>query len=183
MLFRSRFLEKIWKLNSKLKNKKSKLQFKNEKLEALLHKTIKKVSDDIETMRFNTAVSALMVLVNELEKELEISAQNYETLLRLLAPFAPHIAEELWSLLGHKKSIHVEPWPVYDRKLASVGNKTLVIQVNGKVRGTITLTEELSEEEIKSRVFTLPEIKKWLDEKQIVKIIYVKDRLINIVVT
>jgi len=149
---------------------------------SLLHRTIKKVSEDIEAMRFNTAVSAMMVLVNEMEKSQNISREQYEVLLRLLAPFAPHISEELWLSLGHKKSIHLEPWPVFDAGIAVAESFTLVVQVNGKVRSNILIEGEITEEEARSRALSLPEVIKWLDGKEVKKVIYVKGRIINVVV-
>ncbi len=177
-----RFLEKIWNLFKKTEITNHKSQTTTSKLDSLLHKTIKKVGEDIEAMRFNTAVSAMMVLANEFEKAAEISRSEYETFLKLLAPFAPHIAEELWAALGHKTSISIAPWPKYDSTLAASGTKTIVVQVNGKVRASIEAEGELSEEYAKEMALNLPEIKKWTDGKQVKKVIYVKNRLVNIVV-
>ncbi len=183
-----RFLEKVWRLFEKTELSIFNFQFSNKsqapnhKLETLTHKTIKKVSEDIEAMRFNTAVSSMMVLVNEFEKVSAVSKNHYEILLRLLAPFAPHITEELWSLLKHPKSIHLEPWPTYDAELANAGGKTLVIQVNGKVRANIEIEGELTEALAKEKALALPEIKKWIEGKTIRKVIYVPGRLINIVI-
>ncbi len=201
-----RFLERIWKIRLKIKdlskNESDLLTTDNFQLTTILHQTIKKVSEDIEAMRFNTAVSALMVLSNEFEKAEEISKKQYEILLRLLAPFAPHITEELWQQLrgltrtktridadknrfvSPFKSIHLEPWPIYDESLVRFRVKTLVVQVNGKVRADVNIESEreLSEKEAEEKALALPEIKKWLSEKPVKKIIYVKGKLINIVV-
>ncbi|MDO8590543.1 MAG: class I tRNA ligase family protein [bacterium] len=185
-----RFLEKTWKLADRFKIQDSRIMNKAPNLESktmnhesiLLHKTVKKVSEDIEAMRFNTAVSSLMILLNEFEKSSDIQKSQYEIFLRLLAPFAPHIAEELWSLLGHGNSIHLEPWPTYDPVLVGHGTGVLVIQVNGKVRSNIKTGKELSESEAKDKALALPEIQKWITGKMIKKIIYVKGRLINIVI-
>ncbi|MES2087410.1 MAG: leucine--tRNA ligase [Patescibacteria group bacterium] len=186
-----RFLERVWKLKERITIQES--RFKNRNQEnpeskivnhesTLLHKTIKKVSEDIEAMRFNTAVSAMMVLLNEFEKAETVSRKEYEILLQLLAPFAPHITDELWSLLGNKKSIHLSSWPVYDSKLASKSGGVLVIQVNGKMRSTLNTETELTEAEAKELALNLPEIKKWIAELPIKKLIYVKGRLLNVVV-
>ncbi len=182
-----RFLEKVWKLRLKIKDLRlkqgsdSELKSDNLQLTTLLHKTIKKVGEDIEAMRFNTAVSSMMILANEIEKVDAFSRGQYEILLRLLAPFAPHIAEELWFVLGHKTSIHTEVWPAYNAALAVSSRWTLVVQVNGKVRGNVELQGEFEEAEVKEKAVALPEIKKWIEGKKIVKTVYIKGRLINIV--
>ncbi len=193
-----RFLEKVWKLFQKteITNSKKqiagKLQATNYKLQTLLHRTIKKVGDDIEAMRFNTAVSAIMILVNEMEKEESVSRVDYESVLKLLSPFVPHITEELWFGLGNnptssrlrgaRKSIHLESWPVFDPIIARKGAKTIAISVNGKMRATMEVEGELNEGEAREKSLAMPEIKKWTDGKEIKRVIYVKDRLINIVV-
>ena len=177
-----RFLERVWKLQSKVSSGKKSNVNGQMSIVVLLHKTIKKVGEDIEAMRFNTAVSALMIALNDFEKLPAVPKSQYEIFLRLLAPFAPHITEELWSLLGRKKSIHLEPWPAYDPTLAGRGSGVLVVQVNGKVRANISTDREFSEAEIKEQALALPEIQKWVVGKPIKKIIYVKGRLLNIVV-
>ena len=106
-----RFLERTWNFISKIKNQKSKTQIKNQKLENRIHKTIKKVTEDIEMLKFNTAISSMMILINEFAKEEEIAQEDFETFLKLLSPFAPHIAEEIWQQLGHNKSVFTEKWP------------------------------------------------------------------------
>ncbi|OIO47881.1 MAG: leucine--tRNA ligase, partial [Parcubacteria group bacterium CG1_02_40_82] len=126
-----RFLERTWNFISKIKNQKSKTQIKNQKLENRIHKTIKKVTEDIEMLKFNTAISSMMILINEFAKEEEIAQEDFETFLKLLSPFAPHIAEELWSQLGHKKSIFTEKWPQFDKNLVKDETIELVIQING----------------------------------------------------
>lgn len=179
-----RFLEKVFRLKAKVNSKNvSGSESKNLDLDVLLNRTVKKVDEDIESMRFNTAVSALMVLVNDFEKRDSISKFNYEILLRILAPFAPHITEELWSQLGHKKSIHVEPWPKYNFKLISQGRVTIVVQINGKVRANLVVDGDLSEEDVKKQAMLLPEVKKWLSSGSVKREIYVKGRLLNFVVS
>jgi leucyl-tRNA synthetase len=147
----------------------------------LIQKTIKKVSEDIENMRFNTAVSALMILLNEFEKEGTVVEENFEIFLQLLAPFAPHITEELWNILGHKKSIHIEPWPTFDPSLLIESSVKIAVQVNGKTRAEIEIATDAEEEAIKATALALESVKKWLNGKAPSRIIVVKGRLINIV--
>ncbi len=181
-----RFLDRVWRLQEKittpLHTPLSKGGEQRDTLESLIHKTIKKVSDDIESMQFNTAVSSLMILVNEFEKVSEISAENYGLFLKILAPFAPHITEELWGVMGHKSSIHLEDWPQFDQsKIVSAGG-IIVVQINGKVRAQFESKDELQEKDAVEIAIKLPEITKWVEGKVPKKVIYVKNRLINIVV-
>ena len=177
-----RFLNRVWNLQNKIKNQKSKV--KNE-LEKLVHKTIKKVTEDIENFRFNTAVSALMILTNEFEKAKDYNpptTHSYKILVKLLAPMAPHLAEEIWQKLGSKKSIFLEKWPKYEPKLVKEEIITLVIQVNGKVRDKIEVEASLSEEEAKKLTLGREKVKKWIEGKEIKKVIFVPGKLINIVI-
>jgi len=174
-----RFLEKVWEL-SEIQNYNSKV--KSERLKRLLHKTIKKVSEDIESMKFNTAVSSLMVLVNEMEKEKEIAKSDFEKFLILLSPFAPHIAEELWRRLGHKKSIFLEKWPSWSEKLVEEEEILLIIQVNGKVRDKIKVKKGISQEEAEKIALRQAKIKKWVEGKRTKKTVFIKDKLINFVI-
>ncbi len=180
-----RFLEKVWRLMERIgdeKKRKENSVTDNLQLETLLHKTIKKVSEDIEATRFNTAVSSMMVLVNEMEKAREIDVHTYKSLLQILAPFAPHMTEELWSQLGNKSSIHIEPWPIYNPAKISSASQTIVVQVNGKVRGSFEADPEISEGEASIKAKSLPEIAKWIEGKEIRKTIFVKGKLVNVVV-
>jgi leucyl-tRNA synthetase len=174
-----RFLEKVWRLKEKVSRDK-KFEPGNE-AESAVHRTIKKVSEDIESMSFNTAVSAMMILANNFEKRDRIPVRHYEMLLRLLSPFAPHITEELWEGLGHGKSIHVEKWPQFDHALLFAGDVTIVVQVNGKVRGNFKMTQDTDEQGVKEAALEREGIKKWLNEAKIKRIVFVKDRLINFI--
>lgn len=175
-----RFLERVWRLRLKVKSEK--LKVSNDSTEPLLHQTIKKVGEDIEAMRFNTAVSALMILVNAFEKEAVIAQGDFETLLKLLAPFAPYICEELWMRLGRKRSIHAEPWPSYDPQKVQAARVTIVVQVNGKVRGSFEAPREMAEEELKVTALAVPAVAKWVVGKEVQKIVTVPNRLVNFVV-
>ncbi len=174
-----RFLNKVWNLQLKVNYK---LKIKNPEIERLIHRTIKKVTEDIESFRFNTAVSALMILVNELEKQKQLLVNDYQVLLKLLSPMSPHIAEELWQKLGNKKSIFLGEWPKYDPKLIKEEIVTLVIQINGKVRDKIETEAGVSAEKAKELAISSKKVKNWIEGKKIKKVIFVPRKLINIVV-
>lgn len=177
MIGSRRFIERVFNMGIGLKKEGGSI---SKETESLIHRTIKKVGEDIENLGFNTAISALMILLNALEKE-NIDASHYEILLKLIAPFAPHIADEMWSTFGHKKSIHLEAWPQFDQiKLVSDSFK-ITIQINGKLRGVLE-TNNTEEAFVLNAVMEKPEIKKHLEGKEILKTIYIKNRLVNYVV-
>ena len=173
-----RFLERVWKLRDKVGRKKE----VGSRILKILHQTIKKVTEDIENFKFNTAISQLMICANELEKEEKIDKEIFENFLKLLAPFAPHICEEIWQFLGHKRSIFLAPWPKWDEKLAREEMITLIIQVNGKVRDKIEVEADISEEKAKELAISRERIKKWVEGREIKKIIFVPGKLINLVI-
>jgi leucyl-tRNA synthetase len=172
-----RFLERVWKLRTKIKEGNE-----NTSAISLLNKTIKKVGEDIDNFRFNTAISALMMLVNKFEESEMISEDSYCKLLAILAPFAPHITEELWQNMGKKGSIHASSWPLADQKKMLDERMTIVVQVNGKVRASFEVENGTDEEEIKNMALSKDEIKKWTEGKEIRKLIYVPQKLVSIVV-
>ncbi|MFH0846150.1 MAG: class I tRNA ligase family protein [Patescibacteria group bacterium] len=184
-----RFLERVWNQAEKLESESS------DKVKNALHKTIRKVQSDVEDLKYNTAVSEMMKLINLIKDE-KISQADYEIFLKILAPFAPHMTEELWYLL-HKsqtnvdgtqtdvekfKSIHNEKWPEFDENLAKDTKHIIVIQVNGKVRSEIEIEEGEPEEAIKEKALNDENIKKWIGDNLVKKAIYIKDKLLNIVV-
>ncbi len=172
-----RFLDRVWRLREKAIAENDAPE-----IGTALHKTIKKVSDDIESFGFNTAISSLMILVNEMEKVNTFSSANYESLLLLLAPFAPHITEELWHELGNKESIHLASWPIFDVAKTIESEVTIAIQVNGKIRDTMVVQNDTEEAVVEGIALTLPSVLKWIAGKPVRKIVFVKGRLINIVV-
>ena len=174
-----RFLERVWRLKTKVAKGQT-LDTDSQGL-TLMHQTIKKVSDDIESMKFNTAVSSLMIYVNSLDKKDKISQEEFRTLILLLAPFAPHITEELWLLLGRKDSIHIQNWPTYDSKKLIKDEIILNVQINGKIRANLSISRNQSEADLKKRVLMLPEVHKWLNGKEPKKIIIVPGKIISIV--
>ncbi len=168
----AKFLERIYRLKSKSQNP-------NHKIEKTIHKTIKKVGEDLEELKFNTAISTLMVLVNEIQTS-GATKKDYETLVKLLAPFAPHLSEELWAKLGHKESVHKEEFPKFDEELVSDERVTIVVQINGKVRVRLEVASDAQEDEI--RAMAEKQLKIWLADKKIKKTIFIKNRLLNFVI-
>ena len=168
-----RFLERVWKLKEKIGKGET---------TPFLHKVIKKIGEDMEEYKFNTAISQMMILLNEWDKAETIEVSEYRTLLQLLSPFAPHITEELWSLLGEKDSIHLTEWPLWDKDKIIDETIKIVVQVNGKVRTELTVPSGTSEEDIKAQALEDETIITWIKDKEVKRIIYVKDRLVNIVI-
>lgn len=171
-----KFLERIWNLQDKIGESDSK------DVEKLLHQTIKKVGEDIEILKFNTAISQIMILVNMLDKETKISSSLYEKLIKMLSPFAPHITEEIWENVGNKKSIHLEKWPKYDADKVIEKAYTIPVQINGKVRATIEVDFNSSEREVSQKALKEENVKKWIGEAGVKKTIYVENRIINFIV-
>ncbi len=187
----TRFLNRVWNLiqeKSKIKNKKSKTQIKNQQLEKAIHKTIWKVTEDIKNLQYNTALSALMILLNEFEEKIEMVSRDHMAIfLKLLAPFAPHITEELWHMHGFSlskkwKSIHGESWPVCEKKWLREDTYEFAIQVNGKLRDTITVSVDSIEQEIIQLTLAREKVKLLLAGREPKKIIFVPGRLVNVVV-
>lgn len=176
-----KFLERVWKLTQRsiLVSPKAKT---TKELEKLLHKTIKKVTEDIETMGFNTAISAMMIFLNEAEKSEPLAHKDAKLFLKILAPFAPHMTEELWDQFGEKNFIHTEDWPKYTQKLIIDDHVKIAIQVNGKVRDEIEIEIDADEESVKKEALARTKVLQFTDGKQIKKVIYVKGRLVSIVV-
>ena len=148
----------------------------------ILHKTIKKVTEDIESMSFNTSVSAFMVATNELGTLKCRKKEVLETLLILMAPFAPHITEELWSQLGNTSSIHIASWPKYDASHLVENSFSYPISINGKTRAQIEFELNASEADIQATVLSHELVVKWMEGKPLKKFILVKGRIINVVV-
>lgn len=170
-----RFLERVYGLSEKVGDSI------NEDTERLVHKTIQKVTDDIEAMKFNTAISSLMILLNEFEKN-GASRDAYGVLLQLLAPFAPHVTEELWEGLGNTESIHSSKWPEYDETKIVDEKVTIVVQINGKVRDSFEAQAGLSKDEILEMAIKQPKVKEYVEGKNMAKTIHIPDKLLNIVV-
>jgi len=188
----SRFLQRVFRLVDELSRKLSSAKTEGEcdaYIRRITHKTIKKVTEDIgERFNFNTAISAIMEMVNELSdyKDRDISkkvlSESLDTLLLLLAPFAPHLAEELWHKLGHMRSVYLEKWPSYDAAAILEDEIEIVVQVNGKVRDKIVIPVNTPEEEVKEAALKQERIAPYIKDKKIIKVISVPGKLVNIVV-
>ncbi len=207
-----RFLEKVWGIGDRIMNHESGIKNESEtklgiytpnpsqeeNIKSLLHKTIKKVTEDIDNFKFNTAISAMMILVNEMEKTQNIGVEDYKLLLLILSPFAPHICEELWGQIVKSKkacpelaegskvksngSIFIEKWPIYDPELAKDETVDLIIQINGKMRDKVEVSSNISEDETKNLALAREKVQEWTKGKKIMKVVFVKGRLVNVVV-
>ena len=172
-----KFLDRVWRLYTESGKIK---ETSNPSLEKIYHYTVKKVTNDYETMNFNTAISQMMIFVNTVNKEDVFPLSYAEGLLKLLNPVAPHITEELWNFLGHNNTISYENWPQYDEEKTIADEITLPIQFNGKLKSTIQITPDEDETSVKQKVHNAIDSK--LDGKTIIKEIYVKNKIYNIVV-
>jgi leucyl-tRNA synthetase len=183
-----RFLQRVWTLAQEYDETDGGTA-DSEELRRIMHKTVKKVSGDLEVLNFNTAIAALMEAVNELYR---IKAEdNYastewqwtlETLLQLLAPFAPHVTEELWQQLGHDESIHLSEWPKFDEKYLVESTVTLAVQVNGKLRGEVEVPKDAPEADAVTAAKAIPKVAGYLEGQTIRKTIYVPNKLVSFVV-
>ena len=186
-----RFLSRIWKLyiNSvNISNSVDNIIPENENiLIKSMNIAIKEISNDIKNNQFNTAISELMKFYNALSTNINyvnniLKKDSLKTFCILLAPFAPHIAEEIWHIIGFKNSVHLENWPLFDSEALKQDSYDLVIQINGKVRDKVNLEIDMDESQIKELTFKRPNVSKWIQDKEIRKIIFVKGKIINIVI-
>lgn len=176
-----RFLEKLWLVVDEWLANGQPAEGSDE-LKRLFHKTVKKVTADIQNIKFNTAVSAMMILVNQMAKEKKFSIEAVKNLLIILSPFAPHIAEELWQKVGGAGFVCQQVWPKWDKKLVVDEEITIAIQVNGKLRAQIRIPTDITEAEVIKQALAQANVTKFIKDKQVIKNIYVPGRLVNIVV-
>jgi leucyl-tRNA synthetase len=179
----TRFLERAWRLMVNEEGRLSSTVVETVPAlehQRLLHQTIKKVTDDIEALRFNTAISQMMVFTNEMTKTEQRSRALLEPFVLILAPFAPHLAEELWEMLGHRPSVSQQPWPIFDPALTVSDRLTIPIQVNGKLRTKLDVGTDATREEIES--LARAQVAEWLQGKDPKKVVYVEKKLMNFVV-
>ena len=174
----SKFLDRVWGLQDILTEG---TEYSKE-FESMMHKAIKKVSNDIEEMKFNTSVSTFMTMVNEFTKAKHINKAEYKTFLQLLNPFAPHMTEEIWSELGEEKEISQTPWPTYDEAKTIDDEIEIPVQINGKLKATVVVAKDADEETVTKAVEQNETISKLTEGKTIIKKIYVKGKIFNIVV-
>ncbi len=173
-----RFLDRVWALQDKVVPGDE----YSDKLRASMHKTTKKVSEDIETLKFNTAIATMMGLLNEIDAAGSLTRADYRTLLILLNPFAPHITEELYQVMGYEGVLNEQKWVEYDEKLCVEDSVEIVVQVNGKVKARFNAPVNCDKDELEKLALDLPEVKSLTDGRTIVKKIAVPNKLVNIVV-
>jgi len=181
----SRFLERLWAIGEKplCDAAPGNDEAGGAELQKLLHKTIKKVTDDTASLNFNTAISAMMIYSNELAKLCEIPRSMWEPLVIMASAYAPHLGEELWEKSGHRgSSVSLCEWPSYDDALTHDDQVTIVVQVNGKIREKFTASAGTSKEELEKTALSMPGVQKWLNGQAVKKIIGIPDKLVNIVI-
>ena len=171
-----KFLDKVWRTQELVDGDSN-----FEKMETLIHQTIKKVSEDYENLKFNTAIAQLMTLLNEFNNLDKISKEQYKIFLILLNPVCPHITEEIWQRMGYEGYVHESSWPEYDESKTILDVIELPIQVNGKLRATVEINREASEDEVYEKAVKDDVVAKYLEGKNVVKKIYVKGRIFNII--
>ena len=175
-----KFVDRIYRLYMEMDLIKDET---NNNLEKLYHQTVKKVTNDFETLNFNTAISQMMIFINAVYKEEVFPKEYAEGFIKLLNPICPFITEEIWhEKFKHEDTIAYEPWPTYEENKTLDNEKTIAVQVNGKVRGTIIINESDDEDSIKEKSLNIENVKKFTDDKEIVKVIVIKDKIVNIVV-
>ncbi len=173
-----RFMDRVWKLKDAVTGEEG----YRAGLETKMHQTIKKVSMDYESMKYNTAIAAMMSLVNEFYKQGSVTKGEFKTLLLLLNPVAPHITEELWQAIGEKGRVYQQAWPVYDEQKTIEDMVEIAVQINGKVKANLNIALDEKQEEVQPKAMELPVIKAALEGRTVVKVIYVPGRILNIVV-
>jgi leucyl-tRNA synthetase len=181
----TRFLDRVWRLYVEEDGAPSRAISGDEAPIAarrVVHQTIRKVTDDLEALKFNTAIAQLMVCVNELTRLERRPRALLEPLVQLVNPFAPHLAEELWQRLGHRDSITYEPWPAWDPELVEEEVVTVAVQVNGKLRATLELPRGADQGAAQAAALDDPRVRRYIDGAQVRKVIYVPDKLLNLVV-
>ncbi|MCG1555580.1 leucine--tRNA ligase [Staphylococcus epidermidis] len=178
-----RFLDRVWRLIITDENSINKkiVDSNNHSLDKVYNQTVKKVTEDFDTLSFNTAISQLMVFINECYKTNEVYKPYIEGFVKMLSPIAPHIGEELWDRLGHENTITYQPWPTFDESLLVDDEVEIVVQVNGKVRAKINIPKDLSKEEMQDLALSNDNVKMSIEGKEVKKVIAVPQKLVNIV--
>lgn len=171
-----KFLDRVWRLQEMVGDTEP------EEVTRELHKTIKKVGDDMEVMKFNTAIAKMMELTNVITKAGAATGASLGEFMKILCPFAPHIAEEIWEALGNKPSVTTQDWPSYDESLLVQDEVEIVVQINGKVRDKLMVAADASEDDVRAQALSTEKVQKWLDGKDPKKVVYVAGKLVSIVV-
>ena len=178
-----RFLDRVWRLfineDGSLSNKI--VENNDNSLDKVYNQTVKKVTEDFDTLNFNTAISQLMVFINDCYKANNIYKPYVEGFVKMLAPIAPHVSEELWQRLGNQETITYQPWPTYNASLLVDDEIEIVVQVNGKVRAKINIPKDLSKEDMQELALQNENVKLSIEGKEIKKVIAVPQKLVNIV--
>jgi len=174
-----RFLNRVWRFVKQCKMSKRSKETEDKKMQRKIHQTIKKVTEDIEKFRFNTAIAGIMELLNAAGQS--PAKEVLEIIVLLLAPFVPHFCEECWSLLGNKPSIFNHRWPSYNPELIKEKDVLIVIQVDGRLRDKLSIPSGTEEEVVKELVLAREKVQRWLQNRKIEKVIFLPDRLVNIV--
>ena len=174
-----RFLERVWKLQDMVDEKE---EGYSKELETKMHQTIKKVSQDFESLKFNTAIAAMMSLVNEFYRLNRVTKGEFKSLLILLNPVAPHMTEEIWQIIGEKARIYQTVWPEYEEEKTIENEVEIAVQVNGKVKATIKVTLEEEQDSVREKAMQVTSVKGAVENKTIIKEIYIKGKIYNIVV-
>jgi leucyl-tRNA synthetase len=173
----NRFLRRVWRLVEEFDQAKL---LSGDPHKRLRHRTIKQVHCDLDRMQFNTAIARLMEYVNELSLA-GVTQEDLETLVKLVAPFAPHLGDEMWERMGKKGFLLAQTWPVYDEALTAFEQVTIVVQVNGKLRGDFLASPDASQEELQKSAFEVTKVKPHLEGKTVRRVIVVPKKLVNIV--
>ena len=176
-----KFLDRVWRLQDMIAPVDCPDAFSGD-LKVSMHQTIKKVGEDFEKMKFNTAIAQMMTLVNEIYQKGSVTPGEYKTLLLLLSPVSPHICEEIWQLQGFGEPVYTQPWPVYDEKFLVRDEVEIAVQINGKVKGKLMVPISLTKEAAQAELPQSEAVQQLVGDKQIVKCIYVPGRLLNLVV-
>ena len=173
-----KFIDRIYRIfeDNKITEKE------NKNLEKIYHQTVKKVTEDYETLNFNTAISQMMIFINAVYKENELPKEYAIGFVKLISPICPHLGEELWSMLGHDDTIAYEEWPKYDEEKTIENTKKIAVQINGKVRATIEVTDKETTDEIKEKALQEENVKKYLEGKEIIKEIVIPNKIVNFVI-
>ena len=174
----SKFLDRVWSLQEIMTDEEE----YSKEFESMMHKAVKKITNDIEEMKFNTSVSTFMTMVNEFTKHKKINKAEYKTFLQLLNPFAPHMTEEIWEKIGEEKEISQTPWPSFDESKTIDEEIEVPVQINGKLKTTVKVAKDINQAEIDKVIDENETISKLLEGKNVIKRIYVKGKIYNIVV-